>query len=66
MGWVSAKPSIAKDLKALGFSDTDIKKVLNAPKDDRKALKAEVDKLIKQKKEKEAAVKKLFSDMHIY
>jgi hypothetical protein len=57
-GWTAARPSIEKKLKALGFTDEQLKGIWAHSPSDRKALTEQVDKLIKAKKDKETAVKK--------
>jgi formylmethanofuran dehydrogenase subunit D len=61
--WMPARPSIEKDLKTLGFSDADIKKLADT-KGDRKKLKDEVAKMMVKYKAKQAAVKGLFKDLN--
>ena len=54
--WTSARPSIEKKLKELGFKDGDIKAIAwGTP--DRNKLKKDVDALIAKKREKEKDVK---------
>lgn len=56
-GWVVARPSIEKKMKELGFSDADIKGIHGLAKEDRAKFKAEVEKLIKKKKDKEKQIR---------
>lgn len=61
-GWQSARPSIERKLKELGFKDSDLGMIWKQNPSDRQKLKTEVDKLIAKKRDKEKAIKKAIND----
>lgn len=56
-GWTSARPSIEKKLKELGFKDGDLDFIWKASPTDRKKLTENVNKLIAKKRDKENQIK---------
>lgn len=56
-GWTSARPSIEKKLKALGYKDNELDFIWKTNPSDRAKLTENVDKLIAKKKDKEKQVK---------
>jgi hypothetical protein len=61
-GWQSARPSIERKLKQLGFKDTDLGFIWQASPEDRKKLTENVDKLIQKKKDKKTQIKGAISE----
>lgn len=60
--WTPARPSIEKKLKELGFKDNELSIIWKDNPADRQKLKANVDKLIQKKRDKEKQIKKAINE----